>query len=109
MGAVSAGCDPEPWEDLGTLIGEAFQVADDLKDCLSPSDFTGKPAFQDAALHRPSAVEVMGIAGARKHLEDILSGAIASIPSCPGEAQLAQMVRAYATRIMEIPKTASLG
>ena len=43
MGAVSTGEDPEPWVELGARIGEAFQVADDLKDvtcCLlytSPS------------------------------------------------------------------------
>ncbi|MEM6409873.1 MAG: polyprenyl synthetase family protein, partial [Pseudomonadota bacterium] len=32
MGAISAGHEPEPWYDLGALIGEAFQVADDLRD-----------------------------------------------------------------------------
>ncbi len=101
MGALAAGHDPDPWEDLGTLIGEAFQVADDLKDALLPSDVTGKPAGQDAALARPSAVAAMGVAGARKHLEDILSGAIASIPQCPGEAALAKMVLGYARRIVD--------
>ncbi len=35
MGAVSAGEDPEPWVELGARIGEAFQVADDLKDVTS--------------------------------------------------------------------------
>lgn len=107
MGALAAGHDPDPWEDLGTLIGSAFQVADDLKDALSPPEATGKPAGQDAALQRPSAVQAMGVAGAQRHLQDILSGAIASIPSCPGEARLAQMVLAYARRIVEIPTSAA--
>ena len=101
MGAMAAGHDPDPWEDLGTLIGEAFQVADDLKDALLSPEDTGKPAGQDAALSRPSAVAAMGVAGARKHLEDILSGAIASIPHCPGEAALAKMVLGYARRIVD--------
>lgn len=109
MGAIAAGHDAEPWEDLGKLIGEAFQVADDLKDALLPAEVTGKPAGQDAMLQRPSAVRTMGIDGARRHLEDILSGAIASIPSCPGEAGLAQMVLAYARRIMESPSAAARG
>jgi geranylgeranyl diphosphate synthase type II len=109
MGAIAAGCEADPWEDLGTLIGEAFQVADDLKDALSPADATGKPAGQDAALMRPSAVQLMGVEAATRHLHDILSGAIASIPSCPGEARLAQTVQAYARRIMEIPATAARG
>lgn len=109
MGAISAGQDPEPWDDLGTLIGEAFQVADDLKDALSPPDAMGKPMGQDAALERPSAVRTMGVEGAEKHLKDILSGAIASIPHCPGEAELAKLVLAYARRIMDIPTAAARG
>lgn len=109
MGAISAGHEPEPWEDLGTLIGEAFQVADDLKDALSPADLAGKPMGQDAALERPSAVRSMGIEGAQKHLKDILSGAIASIPHCPGEADLAKMVLGTARRLMDIPTAAARG
>ncbi len=66
MGAISAGCEADPWEDLGTLIGEAFQVADDLKDALSPADAMGKPAGQDAALMRPSAVHMMGVEAGRR-------------------------------------------
>jgi geranylgeranyl diphosphate synthase type II len=41
----------------------------------------------------------MGVQGAVRHLRDILSGAISSIPSCPGEAELAALVRAYAERM----------
>ncbi len=99
MGALAAGHDPEAWEDLGARIGEAFQVADDLKDALLPSDATGKPAGQDAAHGRPNAVSEMGVSGAVRYLKDILSGAIASIPSCPGEAALAQLVTAYAAKM----------
>ena len=55
----------------------------------------------------PSAVEELGVQGAIKHLQDILSGAIASIPSCPGEGQLAQLVRLYAERMT--PRRARAG
>ena len=99
MGAAAAGEDPEPWTELGARIGEAFQVADDLLDVLRPEDETGKPAGQDARLDRPSAVTSYGVAGAIRRLEDILSGAIASIPACPGEAALAEMVRRTAERL----------
>ena len=102
MGALSAGQDPEPWEELGARIGEAFQVADDLRDALYDEKTLGKPAGQDVANARPSAVEELGVQGAIKHLQDILSGAIASIPSCPGEAQLAQLVRLYAERMTPV-------
>ncbi|MEM9797612.1 MAG: polyprenyl synthetase family protein [Pseudomonadota bacterium] len=99
MGAAAAGQDPEPWTELGARIGEAFQVADDLLDALQPAEVTGKPAGQDLRLARPSAVAELGVDGAIRRLEDILSGAIASIPACPGEAMLAEMVRATAIKL----------
>src|SRR6056297_3453000 len=102
MGAIAAGQEPEPWEELGARIGEAFQVADDLRDALYDSETLGKPAHQDEIHARPSAVEELGVQGAIKHLQDFLSGAIASIPSCPGEGQLAQLVRLYAERMTPV-------
>ncbi len=100
MGAVAAGQEAEPWEELGARIGEAFQVADDLRDALCSEAELGKPAGQDDLHGRPNAVRSLGVAGAVGRLDDILAGAIASIPACPGEAALAQMVRAYADRLV---------
>jgi len=100
MGALSAGQPPEPWEELGGRIGEAFQVADDLRDALCDEDELGKPAGQDDLHGRPNAVAQLGVSGAVRRLDDILAGAIASIPGCPGEAALAQMVRAYASKLV---------
>jgi len=100
MGAISAGHEPEPWRDLGALIGEAFQVADDLRDALLDENMLGKPAGQDDLHGRPNAVSELGVREAKARLSDILAGAIASIPSCPGEAALAQMVRHQAESIM---------
>ena len=100
MGAIAAGYEPEPWEELGARIGEAFQVADDLRDALCDAETLGKPAGQDEINQRPNAVREYGVDGAVKRLKDILGGAIASIPSCPGEAMLAEMVRRYAEKIV---------
>ena len=102
MGALAAGQDCEPWEELGARIGEAFQVADDLRDALYDAEALGKPAGQDEAHGRPNAVSTYGVQGAIRHLKDILGGAIASIPSCPGEAMLADMVRRYAERMTPV-------
>lgn len=102
MGAIAAGQDAEPWEELGARIGEAFQVADDLRDALYDAETLGKPSGQDMTHGRPNAVSSMGVQGAVRHLKDILSGAIASIPSCPGEATLAQLVRRYAERMTPV-------
>ncbi|WP_226780028.1 polyprenyl synthetase family protein [Oceaniglobus trochenteri] len=99
MGAVSAGQDPEPWEELGARIGEAFQIADDLRDALTDGGALGKPAGQDHLHGRPNAVAQLGVDGAMGRFRDVLGGAIASIPSCAGEAMLADMVRRYAERL----------
>ncbi len=102
MGAVAAGQEAEPWEELGARIGEAFQVADDLRDALYDEATLGKPAGQDEVHARPNAVAEFGVQGAIRRLNDILSGAIASIPSCPGEAMLAAMVRKTAERLTPV-------
>ena len=100
MGAVAAGQDAEPWEELGARLGEAFQVADDLRDALCDVAELGKPAGQDDLHGRPNAVASLGVQGAIGRFDDILGGAISSIPACPGEAALAQMVRAYADKLV---------
>lgn len=102
MGAVAAGQEAEPWEELGARIGEAFQVADDLRDALYDEATLGKPAGQDAIHARPNAVSELGVQGAIRRLTDILAGAIASIPSCRGEALLADMVRRTAERLTPV-------
>lgn len=102
MGAVAAGQEAEPWFELGARIGEAFQVADDLRDALYDAETLGKPTGQDDLHGRPNAVKELGAQGAISRLKDILGGAIASIPSCPGEAQLAEMVRMYAERLTPV-------
>lgn len=99
MGAIASGQDPEPWEELGARIGQSFQIADDLRDALYDEDALGKPAGQDDLHGRPNAVTQWGVKGAIAKLDDTLAGAIASIPHCRGEAQLAEMVRRYAERL----------
>ncbi|WP_116132316.1 polyprenyl synthetase family protein [Tropicimonas sp. IMCC34043] len=99
MGAIAGGSDPAAWTELGMRIGEAFQVADDLRDAVLDEETLGKPVGQDAVHGRPNAVADLGIDGAIRRLQDTLGGAISSIPSCPGEATLAQIVRGQADRL----------
>jgi geranylgeranyl diphosphate synthase type II len=96
MGAIAAGQEGEQWEELGARIGEAFQVADDLRDALYDEETLGKPVGQDDLHGRPNAVTEFGVYGAIDRMKDILSGAIASIPKCPGEAGLAKLVNMQA-------------
>jgi len=92
-GAIAAGADPAPWRALGERLGEAYQVADDLRDVLSDASELGKPTGRDALLGRPSAANELGVAGALARLEKLVADAITSIPDCPGAADLVEAMR----------------
>lgn len=98
-GAVSSGADPAPWYGLGASLGEAYQVADDLRDVCAEVDEIGKPTGRDAALGRPSAVAERGVAGALRLLEELVGRALDSIPPCTGSAELQGLVAAEARRL----------
>lgn len=91
-GAAAAGAEPSAWRTLGDRLGEAFQVADDIRDVLSDPETLGKPVGQDAALGRPNAVALMGVDGAKQYLERLLGEAVDSIPACPGAAGLRDLI-----------------
>ena len=46
-GGESPGVEAEPWRALGLRLGEAYQVADDLRDAVCSADELGKPVGQD--------------------------------------------------------------
>ncbi len=98
-GAVSAGADPGPWRCLGDRLGEAYQVADDLRDALCTPEELGKPAGQDEALGRPTAVAEFGLEGACTRLQHLLDEAVDSIPDAPGATELQQLVLLQAKRL----------
>jgi geranylgeranyl diphosphate synthase type II len=93
-GAAAAGHDPEPWCALGEKLGEAYQVADDLRDVLCDSAELGKPNGQDAVRLRPNAAAQLGVEGAKTHLEALVAAAVASVPDCPGASELRKLIAA---------------
>lgn len=68
VGAIAGGGDPEAWAPLGRLIGEAYQIADDIADVSGTMTSLGKPVGQDMRLDRPNAVKSLGIEGAHARL-----------------------------------------
>jgi geranylgeranyl diphosphate synthase type II len=99
-GAAAAGADAETWRLLGDRLGEAYQVADDLRDAVEDESEMGKPAGQDAAHHRPSAVLQFGLAGAIARLEELAAEAVASIPACPGHQALRSVILSETRRLL---------
>jgi geranylgeranyl diphosphate synthase type II len=92
-GAASAGHEPARWIDFGLRLGEAYQVADDLRDATSDANDIGKPVGKDCALERPSAVRTLGVRAAVEHLHSLIDDALQSIPACAGANELRAEVR----------------
>lgn len=101
-GAIASGADPAHWRALGERIGEAYQVADDLRDAAGSCEELGKPVGRDAALGRPSAATELGIARALRRMDELVDGAIAAIPDCPGAGGLEDLIRHESRRL--VPK-----
>lgn len=104
-GAAASGANSEPWRQVGEMIGEAYQAADDIRDAAGEADEIGKPTGRDAALGRPNVVAELGLAGAVQRLEQLVAGAIAAIPPCPGAADLKSLIVSEAKRLLP-PKLA---
>ncbi len=99
-GAAACGFEHAPWRALGELLGEAYQVADDLRDAVSDPDEIGKPVGQDAAHGRPNAVAAFGLDGAVRRLETLAGLAVASIPPCPRAGDLRALILMEARRLL---------
>jgi len=98
-GALAGGVDPAGWREAGGLLGEAYQVADDLADALGEARGLGKPIHQDGDKRRPSVVAELGIEGAGRRLDELIGAAVASLPPCAGRADVEAFLSATAARL----------
>jgi geranylgeranyl diphosphate synthase type II len=99
-GAAAAGMEAEPWRLLGERLGEAYQVADDLRDAASTPAELGKPVGQDLALGRPSAVLELGLDGAIDRLRMLAAQAVAAVPACAGAFELRAHILSETQRLL---------
>jgi len=99
-GALAAGQDPAAWQAFGLCLGEAYQVADDIRDVALATELLGKPRGQDVALHRPSSATELGLGGAIAHFDLLLARATEAIPPCAGAHALRALVRAESERLV---------
>ncbi|HRD99580.1 MAG TPA: polyprenyl synthetase family protein, partial [Rubrivivax sp.] len=99
-GALAAGVDPEPWCDFGLCLGEAYQVADDVRDVVATTRMLGKPSGRDRDLARPSSAAELGLGGAIAYFDRLVERSIAAIPDCDGATLLRALVRAESERLV---------
>lgn len=98
-GAVAGGGDEAEWRTLGRRLGEAYQIADDIRDHVLDADALGKPAGQDVVHARPNAVCNLGLRGALEQLNHLVEDAAQSVPDCTGADDLRALVYAQAKRL----------
>jgi geranylgeranyl diphosphate synthase type II len=106
-GAIASGRACEPWAPLGAFLGEAYQVADDIRDVLGDIASLGKPAGQDTLNDRPSSAQAMGLEGAIAHFDALIKQAGDAIPDCTHRDMLGQLVLLESERL--VPKSMSEG
>jgi geranylgeranyl diphosphate synthase type II len=99
-GAAAAGMDPLSWKTLGDCLGEAYQVADDIRDVVGDASLLGKPVGQDQTHDRPSAAALLGLDGAVALFDRLMQEAIDSIPNCPGAPKLRGLVMHESQRLV---------
>jgi geranylgeranyl diphosphate synthase type II len=98
-GAQAAGADPQPWRALGEALGEAYQVADDIRDVMG-ADQLGKPVGQDVAHGRPSTAAELGLLGAVDYFRRLMQSAVDSVPACPSRSAMQQLVLYESERLL---------
>ena len=86
-------------ERYGAAVGEAFQVADDLLDIEGDPALVGKQTGKDAAAGKATFVSVLGVAGAKARLRELVAEAEAALaPFGPAAAILIEGAHFVAER-----------
>jgi geranylgeranyl diphosphate synthase type II len=99
-GAEAAGGPPGAWRALGEWLGEAYQVADDIRDVAADPAWLGKPTGRDLALGRPSVAAAQGLVGAVAHFQQLVEQAANAVPDCKGASRLRALVRDESERLV---------
>ena len=85
-GALIAGSsDLSRADRIGTLVGRAFQVRDDILDATSTREQLGKTPGKDIKQDKFTYVTAFGLAGAEGRLEELLEEAEQEAAKLPGE------------------------
>jgi geranylgeranyl diphosphate synthase type II len=98
-GAVAAQVNPEAWRKVGALLGEAYQLADDLADAMGESAKLGKPIQQDRQNERPNMVARLGSSEASKRLDELLARAKETVPICSQRGKVERFLDLAAGRL----------
>ena len=88
IGACLAGASQDEvriMENVGTAIGLAFQIQDDILDVTSTLEELGKPIHSDEKNQKTTYVTLLGIEQAQKRVEELSNQAIDLLHQLSGE------------------------
>jgi len=90
-GAILGGADARKRAALdrfGAIIGEAFQIADDILDVEGDAATVGKATGKDAEAHKATAVAILGVAKAKERLFELIAQAETALAPFGADAAL---------------------
>jgi len=97
-GAILGEATPEQRNALdryGTLLGEAFQIADDLLDVEGDAATVGKATGKDAAVNKGTFVSVLGLDQAKARLKTLVAEAEQALSIFGRDAEVLKMAARF--------------
>ncbi|MEP0765016.1 MAG: polyprenyl synthetase family protein [Fimbriimonadia bacterium] len=97
-GGILAGADGDTLcqlADYGSLVGRAFQAADDVLNVIGDEATIGKPVGSDAARHKATYVALYGVEGAMERSRELTRQAIGKLETLGCRADPLRMLAEY--------------
>jgi farnesyl diphosphate synthase len=94
LGQATAG-QREALDRYGTLLGEAFQIADDLLDVEGDAATVGKATGKDAAVGKGTFVSVLGLDQAKARLKTLVAEAEQALAPFGSDADVLKMAARF--------------
>ncbi|USD65874.1 (2E,6E)-farnesyl diphosphate synthase [Vibrio sp. SCSIO 43136] len=82
-------------EKYADLIGLAFQVQDDILDITSDTETLGKPQGSDQELNKSTYPSLLGLEGAQRKAQELLTEALLALDAIPYNTQLLEEFARY--------------
>lgn len=84
LGAIVAGKSEEckRLDQIGLLLGLAFQIQDDLLDVTSTSEMMGKTIGKDLESHKSTTCSILGIENSRKLFDEVYDQLLQQVGEC---------------------------